>query len=182
MVYMILWSIIYDCLQIRRNLSAIVLTAWKQTIQLNFSIRQCDEFDKVNSIFYNAFYELFDEGKYVDSNYEVDLKNAIFFCTCNFLNEDEIKHSLGPAMHSRIGCCIEYADLSYEQKCIIIENWYKEILDKIEEDEKAEIEQTDILSWFKENANRYNNIRILKTKLENAIFDELTEIFITLTR
>ena len=26
-----------------------------------------DEFDKVNPAFYNAFYELFDEGRYVDT-------------------------------------------------------------------------------------------------------------------
>ena len=50
-----------------------------------------DEFDKVNPIFYNAFYELFDEGRYVDSNYDVNLKNTIFLCTCNFSSENEIK-------------------------------------------------------------------------------------------
>lgn len=56
-----------------------------------------DEFDKVNPIFYNAFYELFDEGKYVDSNYEVNLNNAIFLCTCNFMSQNEIKKSSGPS-------------------------------------------------------------------------------------
>ena len=57
-----------------------------------------DEFDKVNPIFFNAFYELFDEGKYVDSNYNVDLEDTIFLCTCNFNSEEEIKRILGPAM------------------------------------------------------------------------------------
>jgi ATP-dependent Clp protease ATP-binding subunit ClpA len=137
-----------------------------------------DEFDKVNSVFYNAFYELFDEGRYVDSNYEVDLRKTIFICTCNFNNEDEIKRQLGPAMFSRIGCCIEYSELGIEEKWQIIETWYHEILNHIAEDEKEKIKNTDILSWFKENANRYDNIRILKTKMENAIFAELTEIFI----
>lgn len=75
-----------------------------------------DEFDKVSPVFYNAFYELFDEGKYVDSNYEVDLKNTIFICTCNFMSENEIRKNLGPAMYSRIGCCVEYKDLSKDQK------------------------------------------------------------------
>ena len=37
-----------------------------------------DEFDKVNPVFYNAFYELFDEGRYVDTNYDVNLEQAIF--------------------------------------------------------------------------------------------------------
>lgn len=137
-----------------------------------------DEFDKVNPTFYNAFYELFDEGRYVDANYEVDLKKAIFICTCNFMNEEEIKKNLGAAMYSRIGSCIEYGQLSTDQKWRVIDNWYKNILDKIEEEEKSIIEKTDILKWFKDNANRYDNIRILKAKMEKAVFDELTSKFI----
>lgn len=137
-----------------------------------------DEFDKVNSIFYNAFYELFDEGKFVDSNYEVELKNTVFLCTCNFMSEDEIKKSLGPAMFSRIGCCIEYSDISVEQKRKIIDKWYNEILNRLTEEERTFVQSTDIKSWFYENVERYDNIRLLKTKLENAIFDELTDSFI----
>lgn len=137
-----------------------------------------DEFDKVNSIFYNAFYELFDEGKFVDSNYEVELKNAIFLCTSNFMSEDEIKKALGPAMFSRIGCCIGYEDISVEQKQAIVCKWYSEILSRLDSDENNSIEQSDIKKWFMENVERYDNIRILKTKLENAVFDELTETFI----
>ena len=137
-----------------------------------------DEFDKVNPVFYNAFYELFDEGRYVDSNYEVDLKNTIFLCTCNFMSENEIKKILGPAMYSRIGCCIEYCDLTKEQKNIIIEKWYDETIERLNEGEKCYINDTDILEWFKENADRYDNIRLLKTRLENAVYDELTEKFV----
>lgn len=137
-----------------------------------------DEFDKVNPVFYNAFYELFDEGKYVDSNYEVDLKNTIFLCTCNFMSENEIKKVLGPAMYSRIGCCIEYMDLTSEQKNTIIEKWYEEIMERLNEEEKKFVASTDILAWFKENASRYDNIRLLKTRLENAIYNELTEEYV----
>jgi ATP-dependent Clp protease ATP-binding subunit ClpA len=137
-----------------------------------------DEFDKVNPIFYNAFYELFDEGKFVDSNYEVSLKNAIFLCTCNFMSENEIMKSLGPSMFSRIGYFIEYDDISIEQKQKIIGKWYLEILERLKTEERKHIENTDIREWFMKNSNRYNNIRILKTKLENAIFDELTDSFI----
>lgn len=137
-----------------------------------------DEFDKVNPIFYNAFYQLFDEGKYVDTNYEVDLGQAIFLCTCNFSSEQEIKHVLGPAMFSRIGCCIEYKELSTEQKRTIICNWYESVLTSLEDDEKEVIKSTDILEWFQNNAERFDNIRILKSKLENAIFNKLADIFV----
>lgn len=137
-----------------------------------------DEFDKVNPIFYNAFYELFDEGKYIDTNYDVDLGQAIFLCTCNFSSEEEIKQALGPAMFSRIGCCIRYDELSVEQKCRIIQNGYNEIVNSLKTDEQRIIRETDILEWFLKNAERYDNIRILKTKLENAIYAKLAEVFI----
>lgn len=137
-----------------------------------------DEFDKVNPAFYNAFYELFDEGRYVDTNYDVNLGQAIFLLTCNFGSEEEIKSVLGPAMFSRIGCCVAYEELSTEQKQTIVQNWYEAILASLKEDEKEEIQKTDILDWFIKNAERYDNIRILKTKLENAVFDKLAEIFV----
>ena len=140
-----------------------------------------DEFDKVNPLFYNAFYELFDEGRYVDTNYSVDLGQAVFLLTCNFGSESEIKKILGPAMFSRIGCCIEYADLSTEQKQAIVERWYQSIIGTLKEDERSFISETNIREWFLKNAERYDNIRILKTKLENAVFEKLTDHFIIKT-
>lgn len=137
-----------------------------------------DEFDKVNPLFYNAFYELFDEGRYVDTNYSVNLGQAVFLLTCNFESEAEIKKILGPAMFSRIGCCIEYADLSKEQKQEIIERWYQNVVGMLKEDERVYISDTPIREWFIKNAERYDNIRILKTKLENAVFEKLTDHFI----
>lgn len=137
-----------------------------------------DEFDKVSPSFYNAFYELFDEGKYADTNYDVRLGQAIFLLTCNFGSEEEIKKVLGPAMFSRIGCCIEYADITTEQKQEIIHRWYKTILSSLKDDERDFISTTNIKDWFVKNADRYDNIRILKSKLENAVFGKLTDRFI----
>lgn len=134
-----------------------------------------DEFDKVNPIFYNAFYEMFDEGRFVDTNYEINVKNCIFICTSNFNNENEIRESLGPAMFSRIGDCIEYQELSKDEKKIIIDKYYIEIIKKLKRDEIDIIEKTDIKSWFINKVDRYDNIRILKNKMENAIFSKLTE-------
>ena len=137
-----------------------------------------DEFDKVNPLFYNAFYELFDEGRYTDTNYSVNLGQAIFLLTCNFESESEIKKILGPAMFSRIGCCIEYADLSTEQKQEIVKRWYQNVFGTLKEDERSLISKTNIREWFLNNAERFDNIRILKTKLENAVFEKLTDHFI----
>lgn len=150
----------------------------KDMIARESNIILIDEFDKVNPAFYNAFYELFDEGHYVDTNYDVDLGQVVFLLTSNFGSEEEIKSVLGPAMFSRIGCCIAYEELSIEQKQTIVRNWYESILSSLKEDEKDVVQKTDILDWFVKNVDRYDNIRILKTKLENAIFDKLTDTFV----
>ena len=64
------------------------------------------------------------------------------------------------------------------KKKYIITNWYEAIIATLKDDEKEIIHETDILEWFLKNAERYDNIRILKTKLENAIFDKLAEAFV----
>ena len=81
-------------------------------------------------------------------------------------------------MFSRVGCCIEYEDLKVEDKRSIVKSYYSSILDSLTKDEKKIIDESNILKWFLDNADRYDNIRSLKIKLENAIFDKLTEILI----
>ena len=61
---------------------------------------------------------------------------------------------------------------------MIIESWYKEICYKLDEEENAVVNDTDVLTWFLDNTLRYNNIRILKSKLESAIFQKLAKFFI----
>lgn len=137
-----------------------------------------DEFDKINEIFYNAFYELFDEGTLEDTNYKINLSKCIFICTSNFESEEEIKKTLGAAMYSRIGACIQYEQLVLEEKEIIVRDFYDEMLKNLKADEIQVVEKSNILRWFLNNISRYDNIRILKTKLETAFFETLTEKFI----
>lgn len=80
-------------------------------------------------------------------------------------------------MFSRIGCCIAYEELSTEQKQTIVHNWYESILSVLKADEKRKLKNR-YFGLVHKNAERYDNIRILKTKLENAIFDRLSEVFI----
>lgn len=137
-----------------------------------------DEFDKVNTLFYNAFYQLFDEGEYVDTNYRVEMNDAIIICTSNFMNEEEIVKALGPAMYSRINICVRYEELLNEQKLQILNNWFDFVCEGLNEEEKQLIDSSNIRPWFNNNVHRYDNIRLMKTKIENAIFEKLTEEFI----
>lgn len=78
-------------------------------------------------------------------------------------------------MFSRIGDCIKYQELNKDEKEIIINKYFNEIIYKLKKDEKEIIEKTDIKIWFLKNVDRYDNIRILKNKIEKAIFETLTE-------
>ncbi|MNO03368.1 hypothetical protein D3C81_2240450 [compost metagenome] len=52
------------------------------------------------------------------------------------------------------------------------------MLKNLKADEIQVVEKSNILRWFLNNISRYDNIRILKTKLETAFFETLTEKFI----
>lgn len=53
-----------------------------------------DEFDKANSVFHSAFYEVFDQGVFEDKNYRVQLGPALIISTSNYGSEDEIRQAL----------------------------------------------------------------------------------------
>jgi energy-coupling factor transporter ATP-binding protein EcfA2 len=104
-----------------------------------------DEFDKTNETFHSAFYQLFDEGLFVDKNYTVDMKNALIICTSNYGSIPEIKQHLGDALSSRITAFIEYKALATEAKVEIVKRKIKEVYDSFPEDVRPAID-LDVLN------------------------------------
>lgn len=90
-----------------------------------------DEFDKANSIFHSAFYQLFDEGIYEDQNYKVDVKHGIIICTSNYLSIDEVKEKLGAPIYNRFDAVIKFDELSEDAKVQIAADYLKEISETI---------------------------------------------------
>lgn len=133
-----------------------------------------DEFDKVNPALYNMFYQLFDEGRYVDTNYDVDARNCLFLLTSNFPSEREARRAMGGAIFSRISASVEFTDLTAEGKRVLIKRHYDKIFSKLDGEDAATISESDILDWFESNAERYDNMRTLKAKIEKAIFEKLS--------
>lgn len=89
-----------------------------------------DEFDKANSVFHSAFYQLFDEGIYEDQNYKVNVKYGIIICTSNYLSKEEVKDKLGAPIYNRFDAVIKFTDLSDEAKIKIADAYlqsFKEI-------------------------------------------------------
>lgn len=137
-----------------------------------------DEFDKVSPQFYNAFYQVFDEGIYADSHYEVNVKNCIFIYTSNFQSSQEALECMGAPIYSRFTDIISFAELSNENKIRIITEFYDECISKLAEDEKVLFIDKAILTFFLENVSRYDNVRIIKSKLEKAIYGEIVKKFV----
>ncbi|WP_160316209.1 AAA family ATPase [Acetobacterium bakii] len=134
-----------------------------------------DEFDKVHPNFYNAFYEVFDEGFYRDLNYSVNLENTVFILTSNFSSDDELEKRVGPAIASRIGKSIIFEYLDEESIRKIIIKHYEDVTNELDEEEMQIIEDSKLLSWYLNKALAFKNIRIAKSNVEQDVFDLLTD-------
>lgn len=130
-----------------------------------------DEFDKVNPNYYNAFYQMFDEGVYIDTNYKVDLSRCIIICTSNFMSEADVIKSMGIPIFSRFDDFIRFEYLSVDEKETILDRIYTTYLENFSEEEKTLVNNSDIYEWHKDNLHRFKNVRIIKSRVEKAIND-----------
>lgn len=135
-----------------------------------------DEFDKVFDAFYNAFYQFFDEGIFVDKNYSIDLRDTIIFCTSNFLNKIEIEKRLGAPIFSRFDSVLKFSDLSYNSIMKIADNYIDESLASLKKNKLEYIPddfKNKILQAVLQKANLFTNVRILKTEIEKVVTDKI---------
>lgn len=132
-----------------------------------------DEFDKSNTIFHSAFYQMFDEGIFVDKNYRVDLKDSIILCTSNFLNLSDIKKSLGTPMFSRFDSFIEYKELSEEISKKIIEMKFDNLYQDLTEEDKKIIHKKEDLPKLIQKSKYLKNAREIDRVINEFIFSRI---------
>lgn len=148
----------------------------RELIRRNSNVILLDEFDKVSPAFYNAFYQMFDEGTFVDSNYSVDVSKCIIVCTTNYRTEDEAEKNLGTPIYSRFSKVIIFNPISVDDKLTIARKCYSNLMNNIDAEDKEMIANNSVLLFF-ENAIRngaYPNMRMLRNDIEDAInFDIL---------
>jgi AAA domain (Cdc48 subfamily) len=134
-----------------------------------------DEFDKCPSGMYSAFYQMFDEGIFVDRNYEVDLSGAIIICTTNYKNKQEIIQNLGAPIFSRFDQFIKFSPLNTEDKMSLIVNIYEETLKLWNDEEQAIIQQSNLKDLLLENVSLFTNVRNIKNGVRNSMAKLLME-------
>lgn len=122
-----------------------------------------DEFDKVHTIFHNAFYQFFDEGVYVDTNYSVEIDNAIIICTSNYTDTKQIKSVLGEAIYSRFDAIIKYESLGTEIIKEIIHRQIELEYSLLSDEQKSKITKDEIIKFFQSFTDS-----VIKAEIRNA--------------
>lgn len=136
-----------------------------------------DEFDKVESKFFSAFYELFDEGIYNDSLYKVNLKNSIIICTSNYNSVDEIKQTLGAPIFARISKTIEFKPLDLDSKILISKNIISEKVKNIDKEKVDAIDVEKLTLFMNERVNNIYDVRAIEKRIESLIGFSLLKDF-----
>ena len=143
----------------------------RELVRRSSNVILLDEFDKVVPAFYNAFYQMFDEGVFVDTNYSVDVSKCIIICTTNYRTEEEAEKNLGTPIYSRFSKVVIFKPISIEDKLTIASNRYAEVIDNLDDEDKALIESNGVLPFFEKaiREGSYPNMRMLRNDIEDAV-------------
>ncbi len=147
----------------------------RELVRRSSNVILLDEFDKVVPAFYNAFYQMFDEGVFVDTTYSVDVSNCIIICTTNYRTDEEAEKNLGTPIYSRFSKVVIFKPISIEDKLTIASNRYAEVIDSLDDEDKALIESNGVLPFFEKaiREGSYPNMRMLRNDIEDAVYLEI---------
>lgn len=147
----------------------------RELIRRNSNVILLDEFDKVSPTFYNAFYQMFDEGIYVDANYTVDVSKCIIICTTNYMSVKEAEKKLGTPIYSRFSKVVIFNPISLEDRLKIARICYEDLMNQVNVEDKNYIKENSVLSSFEKSimGGAYPNMRMLRNDIEDAINYEI---------
>lgn len=135
-----------------------------------------DEFDKANSVFHSAFYQLFDGGVFEDKNYSVELGPSLIICTSNYATEDEIRKALGDALYSRFDSLVHFKPLSKNEIRQVIDRLVDDNFSKLTPDERAQLEPETIKATLYPLADKGGNVRKLGKLVSEVISSHIIAI------
>ena len=140
----------------------------KELLERESNIILFDEFDKPHPVFHSAFYQLFDEGIYVDRNYTVKMKDSVIICTSNYMSEKEIRAALGEPIFSRFDAVIKFEKLSKDAIQKIMENEFERQYSILDETEKGIIDSYQIKEKIFALVEQLDNARQIRRIIREA--------------
>lgn len=128
-----------------------------------------DEFDKANSVFHSAFYQLFDGGVFEDKNYSVELGPSLIICTSNYGTEEEIRKALGDALYSRFDSLVHFKELSKVEIRRVIDRLVDSRFGQLAADEQKLLDPVELKETLYPVADRSGNVRKLGKLVDEVI-------------
>lgn len=147
----------------------------RELIRRESNVILLDEFDKVHNSFYNAFYQMFDEGVFVDKNYTVNVEQCIIICTTNYLTEEDAEKHLGSPIYSRFSKIIKFNSIDTEDKIKIAQKCYQSLFNELTNEDQVLIKNNNVLQFYITQIQKghYQNMRMLKNDIEDALNYEI---------
>lgn len=128
-----------------------------------------DEFDKANSVFHSAFYQLFDGGIFEDKNYNVQVGPSLIICTSNYNSESDIREALGDALYSRFDSLVRFTALSKDEIKQVIDRLVDARASSLAPDEQERLSVDDIKTTLYPLADGPGNVRKLSKLVDEVI-------------
>lgn len=147
----------------------------KKLLNRQSNVILLDEFALAPTYIQSSFLQLFDEGYFVDQNFEVDLRDSIIICTSNFTSKQELTRSLCPALISRFDALIRFNNFSNAEKEIIAKKMLSSSLNqtKIKSKYLQNIDAGEIEKEIMNHVKYYSNFRQIRAYIEDIIADYL---------
>lgn len=135
-----------------------------------------DEMDKCGKVFHSVFYSLFDSPEYIDTTYQVDIKDLLIILTSNYLSVDEMRNNLGDPIFFRIDKCIEYKEFSPVDLLKILDLEVKKQLARIKMPvDMEEVRRTAAKEVSLSSSNGRTVQAAVRSTIENMLYERSME-------
>jgi ATP-dependent Clp protease ATP-binding subunit ClpA len=152
----------------------------KKLLNRKSNVILLDEFALAPSFFHTSFFQMFDEGIYMDQNFSVDVSNSIVICTSNFLSLKEMQENIDEALLNRFDGFIEFTDFTMEEKeTITIQLFDKLVNVKVMKPEYLElISKEQVLSKVRTQLPNLNSMRSIRKYMEDCVSNLLLDVIL----
>ena len=147
----------------------------KNLLQRRSNVLLLDEFNLINPNFYGAFYQMFDEGKFVDGYYTVNLDKTIIICTGNYMSKQEMVSDLGAPLYSRFNDICVFDKLSVADYLKIAESKLNNKIKNLKLEYQKKINKNKILEKI-QTLGEFSDVRSLDHVIDQLINKYLLEL------
>lgn len=134
-----------------------------------------DEFALAPSYFQTSFFQMFDEGRYSDQNFSVNVENSIIICTSNLLTKNDLEENIDLALLSRFDGFIYFSEFTNKEKKEIIDKTFSEFTKpkSMKKKYRDSMNRQELLEKIYANIPNLTNVRNIRKYVEDSISDHL---------